>query len=171
MFRLFLNIPSGMPLPLDRMEGAIQAVFNRVQGARGEDDSGAETRLERSNGPVEGEDYELSITFLEDRPIRELNRAYLGHDWVPDVLSFSFTDPPPLGDIYVGFEQARRQAEEEGVSFEEELIRLCVHGTLHILGFDHPEQEDERAASAQYRIQEEIVQQVMSSPAYHPDPT
>jgi len=127
--------------------------------------------LNRSAETAGREAYELSITFLEDRPIRELNHAYLGHDWVPDVLSFGFTDPPPLGDIYVGFEQALRQAEEEGVSFEEELVRLCVHGTLHILGFDHPETEQERAESEQYRIQEEVVRQVMSAGVSQRDPS
>ena len=145
MLRLHLNVPSGRNLPLSRVEAGIRVVLHRIRG-----------------GSIDGEDGdELSITFLEDGAIRDLNRAYLGHDWVPDVLSFTFPEPPPLGDIYVGVDQAARQAMDEGISFEEELIRLAVHGTLHVLGYEHPEDPGERAASEQYRIQEAVVREVM----------
>lgn len=145
MLRLHLNVPSGRDLPLTRVEAGVRIVFHRTRGKT-----------------IEGEDGdELSITFLEDGPIRNLNRDYLGHDWVPDVLSFTFPEPPPLGDIYVGVDQAARQAKDEGVPFEEELVRLAVHGTLHVLGYEHPEDPGERAASEQYRIQEAVVRKVM----------
>jgi probable rRNA maturation factor len=110
------------------------------------------------------QDGELSITFLEDDPIRELNRRYLNHDWVPDVLSFPLhQDGYPLhGDIYVGLGQAARQATEHGVPLEEELVRLSVHGVLHVLGYDHPEDMASRRASSLYRIQERVVRKVFS---------
>lgn len=111
--------------------------------------------LERE-GVVSGE---LAVTFLADDPIRELNRRYLDHDWVPDVLAFEL-HAPLLGDVYVGIEQARRQAAEHGVPVEEELVRLAVHGTLHLLGYDHPEEAEGRLASEQARIQEALVQEV-----------
>jgi probable rRNA maturation factor len=106
---------------------------------------------------------EISITFLGDAGALELNHRYLNHDWVPDVLTFALHGPgdPPLGDIYIGFDQAIRQALGEGVSSDEEFIRLAVHGTLHVLGFDHPESA-ERHESAMYLRQEEIVRRVMS---------
>ncbi len=109
---------------------------------------------------------EMSITFLGDEAIRELNRDYLDHDWIPDVLSFALHDEgeAPHGDIYVGFEQARRQARREGVSQEEELVRLVLHGLLHVLGHDHPEAPEERKDSRLYRLQEELVQAVFAAP-------
>jgi probable rRNA maturation factor len=102
---------------------------------------------------------ELSVTFLVDDPIRELNRRYLDHDWVPDVLAFEL-QLPLLGDVYVGIEQARRQAAEHAVPLDEELVRLAVHGTLHLLGYDHPEEVEGRQGSEQTRIQETLVREV-----------
>jgi len=102
---------------------------------------------------------ELSVTFLADDPIRALNRRYLDHDWVPDVLSFAM-EAPLLGDVYVGIQQAQRQAGEHGVPVNEELVRLAVHGTLHLLGYDHPDEAEGRLASDQYRVQEALVREV-----------
>jgi len=67
-----------------------------------------------------------------------------------------------LGDVYVGMEQSRRQALEEGVSETEELVRLAVHGTLHLLGWDHPDGQ-ERDASPHYRRQEQLVREILST--------
>lgn len=104
---------------------------------------------------------EVSITLLEDDEIREINRSYLGHDRPTDVIAFALGDPDDLvGDIYIGLEQARRQAEELGVPPSEELLRLAVHGTLHVLGHDHPEGED-RYRSAMFEQQERIVRGVV----------
>ena len=93
---------------------------------------------------------ELSLTLLPDGPMRELNRRWLDHDWVADVLAFGLDGPGPtlVGDIYVGVSQAGRQARENGVAAEEELLRLVVHGTLHLLGHDHPEAAAGRAGSS-----------------------
>lgn len=104
---------------------------------------------------------ELSLTLLADEEIRELNRRYLGHDRPTDVIAFTLGGPEDLvGDVYLGVEQARRQAQELGVPPSEELLRLTVHGTLHVLGHDHPEGE-ERYASAMFEQQERIVRDVL----------
>lgn len=107
---------------------------------------------------VEGTEVsELSLTLLGDGDIREINRTYLHHDRPTDVLAFALADASGLvGDVYVGVDQARRQARDHGVPFEEELLRLVVHGTLHVLGHDHPEGE-ERYRSAMFELQERIV--------------
>jgi probable rRNA maturation factor len=121
-------------------------------------------RAVRVTAAAEGvEQGELSLTLLDDPGIRELNRTYLSHDRVTDVLSFALQEEgePPLGDVYVGLQQAARQASEAGVPLEEELVRLAVHGTLHVLGYDHPEEAEARLESPFYRIQEERVTQVM----------
>lgn len=107
---------------------------------------------------------EISLTLLDDPAIQALNREHLDHDWPTDVLSFALWQEgePVLGDIYVGLDQATRQAAEAGVPLEEELVRLAVHGTLHVLGHDHPEDEEARLASPMYRLQERLVRDVLS---------
>ena len=119
------------------------------------------TGVLRTLAPEGREVVEVSITLLEDDEIREINRSYLGHDRPTDVIAFALGDPDDLvGDIYIGLEQARRQAEELGVPPSEELLRLAVHGTLHVLGHDHPEGED-RYRSAMFEQQERIVRGVV----------
>ncbi|SVE38433.1 uncharacterized protein METZ01_LOCUS491287, partial [marine metagenome] len=71
--------------------------------------------------------------------MQELNLRHLGRDWTTDVLSFSLGGKDivkdiVVGDVYVGFEQARHQAKELGIELDEELARLAIHGTLHVLG-------------------------------------
>lgn len=124
-------------------------------------EAGVRRVLERE-GAREGE---ISVTFLDDEGIRALNREYLGEDRPTDVIAFALHDPgaPPLGDVYVGYDQARRQAEELGVELAEELLRLAIHGTLHVMGHEHPE-EGERAVSGMYRLQEAILREVLEGP-------
>lgn len=86
---------------------------------------------------------ELSVLFVNDRKMRELNALYRGVDRTTDVLSFPMADGPafgdsgPLGDIVISVPTAARQALEYGVTFREELLRLLVHGLLHLAGYDH----------------------------------
>ena len=104
---------------------------------------------------------ELSVTLLADDDIRAINRDYLERDYVTDVIAFSLGDDESLmGDVYIGYEQARRQAAELGVDAGEELVRLVVHGVLHVLGYDHPEGED-RVASPMYERQESLVRTIL----------
>ena len=103
-------------------------------------------------------DAEVSVTLLADPEIGELNREYFQKDSPTDVIAFPLhaPDDPVLGDIYLGFEQARRQASELHVPLEEELLRLTIHGTLHLLGYRHPEGED-RVESEMFGRQEELL--------------
>lgn len=103
---------------------------------------------------------EVSLTLLDDAGITELNREYLGRHRPTDVIAFPLGREPLLGDVYVGLDEARRQAEDLGVPLREELVRLAVHGTLHVLGHDHPEGED-RWGSPMYRLQERYVQGIL----------
>ena len=109
-----------------------------------------------AEGVSEGE---VSLALLGDDAIRTMNRDHLGHDWVTDVISFALWDEgePVVGDLYLGVDQAARQAAEHGVDPVQELARLAVHGTLHVLGWDHPEDAADRAGSEMYRRQEEIL--------------
>lgn len=124
-------------------------------------EEGAVRRSEPGGQAVGG----LSVALVDDEDIRRLNREHLGHDRVTDVIAFPLWErgEPVVGDVYVGLEQARRQAAAEGVPFEEELVRLVVHGTLHVLGWDHPEEASERGGSPMYRLQERIVRVVVQT--------
>ena len=104
---------------------------------------------------------QLSLTLVDDTEIARLNREYLGKDRPTDVIAFSLgSDDEPIGDVYVGAEQARRQAQALGVPLREELARLAIHGTLHVLGYDHPDEED-CSASAMYVLQERLLAEVL----------
>ena len=100
---------------------------------------------------------ELSLTLLDDARMAELNRDWLDREGPTDVIAFALHDQeePPVGDIYVGAQRAVAQAEEEGEPAPRELARLAVHGTLHVLGYDHP--ETDREESEMWRHQERIV--------------
>ena len=93
---------------------------------------------------------DITVVFGDDEQLKELNREYLGIDAPTDVLSFpaSETDPESgeayLGDILISVERAAAQAAAVGHPLESEMQLLVVHGTLHLLGYDHAE-PDEKA--------------------------
>ena len=83
-------------------------------------------------------DGEISITFVNNKDIRRLNKQYREIDSITDVLSFDLSDNEYIiGDIYIGKEVAEKQAEENGHSFIDEIFLLIIHGVLHLLGYDH----------------------------------
>lgn len=109
----------------------------------------------------EGREAFVAVTFLGLRRMRQLNKAYKHHDRPTDVISFALPQPDGglAGDIYLCRAVAAREARRRGLSVREELVRLIVHGTLHVLGHDHPEGED-REHSAMWASQERYVRQV-----------
>lgn len=99
----------------------------------------------------------IEITFVTDAVMRELNRRYLARSGSTDVLAFELGEEGALtGDVYIAPEAAARAAAELEIPESEELVRLVVHGVLHVLGLDHPEGEG-RYASPMFRLQEELV--------------
>ena len=100
---------------------------------------------------VEGldENVEVSVSFVGDEEIRDLNRDYRGVDKSTDVLSFPMDDEfiidnRILGDVIINTRRVMEQAEELGHSYERELSYLTVHSILHLLGYDHMEDEDKK---------------------------
>lgn len=95
------------------------------------------------------ENVEVSVSFVGDEEIRDLNRDYRGVDKSTDVLSFPMDDEfiidnRILGDVIINTRRVMEQAEELGQSEERELSYLTVHSILHLLGYDHMEDEDKR---------------------------
>ena len=110
----------------------------------------------------EGRTGEFSIPLRSDQEMEKLNTRYLGRNVTTDVLAFSMgTDELALGDVYVCVDQASRQAKEHEIPLDEELVRLVVHGALHVLGHDHPEDSD-RFTSPMFKLQERLVRQVFN---------
>lgn len=114
---------------------------------------------------------EISIVLTDDEYIRELNRVYRSKDAFTDVLSFAmreslsdeeqgefeFQEEEPLGDIIVSLERAKEQAQEYGHSFHREVGYLVVHGMLHLLGYDH---QDEEETKVMRHKEEEILKTI-----------
>lgn len=100
---------------------------------------------------------EVSITFVTNETIHEINREYRDKDQPTDVISFALEElgegeveivgediPRVLGDIIISTDRTKEQAQDYGHSFERELGFLAVHGFLHLLGYDHMTTEDEK---------------------------
>jgi probable rRNA maturation factor len=101
---------------------------------------------------------ELSISFIDDQEISRLNAQWLDRGDTTDVISFSLgTSAAVLGDIYISVDTARANAEALEIDPSQEMLRLVIHGTLHVLGHDHPEGEG-RESTEMYRLQEELLQ-------------
>jgi probable rRNA maturation factor len=112
---------------------------------------------------------EISITFVTNESIQEINREYRQKDYPTDVISFAMEElgegevevvgvdmPRILGDIIISIPKAKEQAEEYGHSFMRELSFLAVHGFLHLLGYDHETEEDEKEM---FSLQREILEE------------
>jgi len=100
----------------------------------------------------------LTIVFINDRKSRYLNRRFLARDHATDVLSFRLDEGSNLeGEIYVNLDRARIQAREYGVSFKNEVMRLVIHGLLHLIGY---RDSTERSRLRMTRKQEGYLQKV-----------
>ena len=109
----------------------------------------------------------ISVTFVDNEFIHKINREYRKIDRPTDVISFAFMDGDEnkdkifhskqmvvLGEIYISFDKAREQATAYGHSLDRELKFLFVHGLLHLLGYDHMTEDDEKIM---FSLQEEIL--------------
>lgn len=112
---------------------------------------------------------ELSILFVGAEHIRRLNARYAGDDYATDVLAFPMAEdeddddePLMIGDVVVCPEIARENAAKAGSTLDRELKTLVVHGTLHLLGYDH--QNDAQRAAMDKRLNE-IVESFAGQPA------
>lgn len=106
-------------------------------------------------------DKEISITFINDEIIQQLNNQYRNKNKPTDVLSFSLQEgefshinPDVLGDIVISVETANKNAERNCLSFEQEINFLIIHGLLHLLGYDHENTTKEETRKMKRREKE-----------------
>ena len=104
----------------------------------------------------------FNIIFIDNKEIRKINREYRNVDRETDVISFALEDNMDvvyedfrlLGDIYISYEKAIEQAELYNHSVKREVFFLATHGILHLLGYDHMEEEDEKVM---FGLQNELL--------------
>ena len=117
-------------------------------------------------------DAELSVTVVDNERIQAINKEYRDKDYATDVISFAMEDatdvewmiqlddaldmPRVLGDLFVSIDKTEEQAEEYGHSFERELGFLIVHGLLHLNGYDHMTEAEEKEM---FTLQEDILKE------------
>jgi probable rRNA maturation factor len=137
----------------------LEIFFNDETGQTSDRETELISKLLAHAAEQEGiqEETELSVTFMTDEEIREVNSSYRGKDVPTDVISFALEElsegevaiimsegmPKILGDIIISVETASRQAEEYGHDFEREIGFLALHGFLHLLGYDHMTEDEE----------------------------
>lgn len=118
--------------------------------------------LESVNKP----DVDITLRLTDDAPMRRLNQSFRGVDKPTDVLAFNqdFINPETeryyLGDIVISVESAIEQAPEHNHTLDQECAFLAIHGTLHLLGYDHYENEQK---AEMWELQDKIYQQVITS--------
>ena len=109
------------------------------------------------------DDVEVSCVLVDDEKIHEINREYRHIDRSTDVISFAMEDndqfyvegmPRTLGDIFISVDHAKKQAEEYGHSLRREMCFLFTHGILHLLGYDHMTDEQEKEM---FGLQDQIL--------------
>ncbi len=110
------------------------------------------------------EDYEVSLSLVDNNEIKELNKTYRGKDSATDVLSFPLVEENDviieeklLGDIVISVEKAEEQAKEYNHSFEREIGFLVVHSMFHLMGYDH---DTEEATKEMRKKEEDVLQSV-----------
>jgi len=119
---------------------------------------------------------EVSLLLSDDAEVRELNRDYRGQDKPTNVLSFAALDadspipedgPILLGDVIIAYETTRAEAEAEGKRFEHHVSHLVVHGVLHLLGYDHIEEDE---AESMESLERSILAALGIADPYGEDP-
>ena len=104
-------------------------------------------------------DRELSLSFVDDAEMLEINSQYRGKEATTNVLSFPMDDggasfvSPLLGDVIISCDTAAREADERGLTLSQRYSQLLVHGILHLAGYDHELGEDEEAEMAEKSLE------------------
>ena len=108
-------------------------------------------------GSVRRKSAGVNVVFIDNKTIKKLNRQFLRHDYITDVIAFPFDDGGLLGDVVVSVERAREEALLRGIPMREEVLRYVIHGVLHLLGYRDKRPSDKKRMWAR---QEEIVEKI-----------
>ncbi|OFX34768.1 MAG: rRNA maturation RNase YbeY [Bacteroidetes bacterium GWF2_42_66] len=87
---------------------------------------------------------DLSFIFCFDEYLLKINKEYLNHDYYTDIITFNYVEGNIIsGDIFISIDRVRDNAQQYGVSFENELSRVIIHGVLHLIGFDDKDESSQ----------------------------
>ena len=86
----------------------------------------------------------LSFTICSDEFLLQINKEHLNHDYYTDIITFPYSYEPIESDIFISIDRVADNAKEYGVSSQQELARVFVHGVLHMCGYDDHEEEDKK---------------------------
>ncbi|MFP5518846.1 MAG: rRNA maturation RNase YbeY [Bdellovibrionia bacterium] len=101
---------------------------------------------------------QLTVVFLDLEPARELNFRYRQKSYATDVLSFDGSSPEELGELVLCPQVLKEQAREHGLTYQQELTYMVLHGILHLLGYDH--EKSKRQEKVMFAIQDEIFEKI-----------
>lgn len=145
----------------DGIMNNIVEIFNETSYELVNDIEELEKLLEFTLTKEKLDNVEFNVVLVNKDMIHEINKTYRNVDRVTDVISFALEDNKTieldhrlLGDIYICIDKAYEQAKEYGHSFKRELSFLTIHGLLHLLGYDHMTDEEEKVM---FEKQEEIL--------------
>ncbi|MFQ5490036.1 MAG: rRNA maturation RNase YbeY [Phycisphaerae bacterium] len=142
------------------------AVTRQVEVPADLDDGRIILAVETTLRHCDCQDAKLEFALVDDQAIAELNQRYLNHTGPTDVLSFDLGDDRQggvEGQIVASIQTAERQARQHGHSVQAEIILYCVHGTLHLLGYDDHEPDQ---AARMHRLEDELLTQLGWGPVY-----
>lgn len=100
----------------------------------------------------------VTVVFVDRSRMRRLNSKFRGKNKPTDVLSFAAVDEGSLGELVIALEVIRAQAREHGLSMQDELAYMLLHGVLHLLGYDH--EGSKREAAAMFAIQDRVFARI-----------
>lgn len=101
---------------------------------------------------------DFTIAFVKSTEIRKLNKTYRGKDYATDVLSFEDDSGSSFGELVIAPQVIKRQAKEHGLSYQDELGYMVLHGVLHLLGFDH--ERSKREANRMFSLQDRLFERL-----------
>lgn len=102
---------------------------------------------------------EFTLVFLDKKPAQKINMEFRGKDYATDVLSFDSMDPSSFGELVLCPEVLKRQAKEHKLTYQAELGYMVLHGTLHLLGYDH--ETNEKDAREMFTLQDTVFEKLL----------
>jgi len=87
---------------------------------------------------------EVSVVFCSDEYLLDMNQKHLDHDYYTDIITFEYSQEPVSGDLFISIDRVLDNANSLGIEFKSELLRVIIHGVLHLIGFKDKSDEDAR---------------------------
>lgn len=88
---------------------------------------------------------DLSYIFVTDQVLLGINKEFMKHDYFTDIITFNYNNNKTVnGEIYISIETVYRNSKKYGVSFKKELLRVMVHGVLHLIGYDDKDENEKK---------------------------